>query len=129
VRLESGGRDDLDHLEIPRVLQLAVPDARRLVEAAAGLHQHFAHALVLEQHPAPEHVHELQRAVVQMPLAVRRLSRPGADHVSDHLASRRPLDAQVAILEIASETSFFERRILQVSNTESRAVHERRILR
>ena len=55
---------------------LAMADARRLVEAGAGLHAHAADALVLEHRPAFQHVDELHLAVVAVPLAVRR--RAGA---------------------------------------------------
>jgi len=87
------------------VLELAVADSGRLVEAAACLHLHLADALVLEQRPALEHVHELQVAVVPVPLAVRRLGRAGADDVRDDLASRGALDAEVAIFEVAAQAS------------------------
>jgi len=87
------------------VLELAVADSGRLVEAAARLHLHLADALVLEQRPALEHVHELQVAVVPVPLAVRRLGRAGADDVRDDLAARGALDAEVAIFEVAAQAA------------------------
>src|SRR2546425_10082411 len=83
-------------------------DARRLVEAAAGLHQHFAHALVLEPHPAFQHVDELHRDVVVVPFAVRRSSRPRADDMGHHLALRCTLDAEVAVLEVAAQAATLE---------------------
>ena len=67
----------------------AVPDAGRLVEAAARLHLHPADALVLEHRAALEHVDELQAAIVPVPLAVRRLAGPGPDDVRHDLAARR----------------------------------------
>jgi len=87
------------------VLELAVADSRRLVEAAPRLHLHLADALVLEQRPALEHVHELQVAVVPVPLAVRRLGRAGADDVRDELAARGAPDAEVAVFEVAAQAS------------------------
>ena len=82
---------------------LAVPDAGRLVEAAPRLHHHLSDALVLEQHPAFQHVHELQLAVVRVPLAVRSLFRPRTDDVREHLAPGGALDAEIAVLEVAAQ--------------------------
>jgi len=110
------------------MLQLAVPDARRLVEATARLHQHASDAFVLEQHPALEHVHELHRAVVQMPLAVRRLPGARADDVGDDLAPRRALDAEIAIFEIAPQAAAREPRALQMFYLEM-TIHPAGILR
>ena len=90
--------------------ELAVADARRLVEAAAGLHHHAPHALVLEEHPALEDVHELQLAVVRVPFAVRRASGPRADHVREDPAAGRAPDAEVAILEVAAQPAARELR-------------------
>jgi len=87
------------------VLELAVADSGRLVEAAARLHPHLADALVLEQRPALEHIHELQLAVVPVPLALRRPGRAGADDVRDDLAARGAPDAEVAIFEVAAQAA------------------------
>jgi len=87
------------------VLELAVADSRRLVEAAARLHPHLADALVLEQRPALEHIYELQLAVVPVPLSVRRPGGAGADDVRDDLAARGALDAEVAIFEVAAQAA------------------------
>jgi hypothetical protein len=46
------------------VADLAVADARRLVEAGAGRHAHAADALVFEYRPALQHVDELHVDVV-----------------------------------------------------------------
>src|SRR5690242_8389346 len=51
-RLEPGRRGDLEHLQIVGVLDLGVDDARRLMDAVAGLQPDLADALVLEHHPA-----------------------------------------------------------------------------
>jgi len=101
------------------VPDLAVADARRLVEAAAGLHHHPADALVLEQHPALEHVHELHLALVRVPFAVRRASGARADHVRHHLAAGGALDPEVAILEVAAQAAAREFRALQVGDAEA----------
>jgi len=77
------------------VLELAVADARRLVEAAAGLHPHSSDAFVLEQHPALQHVDELHGDVVVVPFAVRRLARARADDVRHHFPLGRALDAEI----------------------------------
>ena len=100
------------------MFKLAVADVRRLVEAAAGLHPHFADALVLEQHPALEHVHELHLAIVRVPFAVRRRAGPRADHVRHHLAARRALDAEVAVFEVAAQPAAREPRALQMRDVE-----------
>ena len=98
---------------------LAVADARRLVEAGAGGHPHAADALVLEHGRALQHVHELQLAVVPVPLAVRRLARARADHVRDHLAARGAPDAEVAVLEVGAQAAASELRAVQVRDIES----------
>ena len=68
-------------------------DPGRLVEAAARLHPHLADALVFEQRPAFEHIHELQVAVVPVPLAMRRLGRPGAGWLVIKKETRKELAA------------------------------------
>jgi len=87
------------------VADFAVADSGRLVEAAARLHFHQADPLVLEYGRALEHVDELQPAKVPVPLAMRRLAGPGADHVRHHLAAGRALDAEVAILEVGAQSA------------------------
>src|SRR5262245_29304052 len=99
--------------------ELAVADARRLVEARARAHRDVADALVLELHPALQHVDELDVAVVGVPLAVRCLPRPGADDVGDHLAARRAFDAEVAVLEVAAEAAPHEPRLGAVADVEA----------
>src|SRR5690348_3276313 len=101
------------------MLELAMPDARRLVEAAAGFHHHAADAFVLEEHPAAQHVDELHGAVVVVPLAVRRAARPRADHVRDDLAAGDALDAEVAILEVAAQAAPLELSILAMRDVEA----------
>jgi len=108
------------------VPDLAVADARRLVEAGPRLHHHAADALVLEQHPALEDVHELQLAIVRVPFAVRRLAGARADDVRDHLASSGALDAEVAILEVAAQPAAREFRALGMGDAEA---HDAAILR
>ena len=102
--------------------ELAVADVGRLVEAAAGFHQHLADALVLEAHPPLEHVDELHLAVVRVPLAVRRLPGARADHVRHHAAARGALDAEVAVLEVAAQPAAGELRALPVRDVEPFAV-------
>src|SRR5258708_31960212 len=120
---EAGRADDLDHLEVLRVPELAVADARRLVEAAAGFHHDPAEAFVLEQHPALQHVDELQPAIVPVPLAVRRLAGAGADHVGHHLAAGRAPDAEVAVLETASPPALPGSGFFEVRNAKGGALH------
>jgi len=108
------------------VADLAVADARRLVEAAAGAHGDLADALVLEFHPALQHVDELHAAIVQVPFAVRRPSGARADDVGDKLAARGFADAEVAVLEVAAQAAALEFRALEMGDTEA---HGRGILR
>jgi len=108
------------------VPDLAVADARRLVEAAPGLHHHAADAFVLEQHPPLQHVDELHVAVVRVPFAVRRLPAARADHVRDHLAAGGAPDAEVAVLEVAAQPAARELRAFQMRDAEA---HARTILR
>jgi len=107
------------------VADLAVADERRLVEAASRLHHHAAYALVFEQHPALQDVHELHLAIVGVPFAVRRFSAPRADHVRDDLAAGGALDAEVAVLEIAAQAAARELRALEMGDAEA---HGRTIL-
>jgi len=106
----------------------AVPDAWRLVEAASRAHGHLADALVLEFHPALQHVDELQLAVVQVPLAVRRLPGARADHVRDDLAAGGAPDAEVAVLEITAQAALPERGFFRMADMKT-AAHGARILR
>jgi hypothetical protein len=108
ISLEFRRRDELDHLQVLRVAQLAVADARRLVEAGAGLHRDAADAFVLEHRRALQHVDELHVDVVPVPFAVRRLLRPGADDMRHHLSPRGALDPQVAIFEVAAQAAAAE---------------------
>src|SRR5437763_17124114 len=113
-------RDDLDHLEVLRMLELAVADARRLVEAAPRLHHHAPDAFVFEEYPALQHVDELHGAIVVVPLAVRRLARPRANNVRHHASLRRTLDAEVAVLEVAAQATARELSILAMRDVEAR---------
>ena len=90
--------------------ELAVANAWRLVEAGTGLHQHFADAFVLHLHPALQHVHELNVAIVPVPFAVRRCAWSRTDHVGDDLAARGAFDAKIAVLEVAAQSALDELR-------------------
>src|SRR2546425_12322113 len=96
-------------------------DARRLVEAAAGLHQPFADALVLEPPPAFQHVDELHRDVVVVPFAVRRSSRPRADDMGHHFPLGRALDAEIAVFEVTAQSAPLEFRASAVIYAEASA--------
>jgi hypothetical protein len=102
------------------VLDLAVADARRLVETAPGLHHDATDALVLEQHPALQHIDELYGAIVVVPFAVRRASRPRADDVRHHASVRRALDTEVAVLEVAAQATTLELSLVSVRDVEAR---------
>ena len=99
--------------------QLAMANARRLVEAGPRLHHHAADAFVLEQHPALQHVDELHIGIVAMPFAMRRLAGSRADDVRDDFSFRRPLDAEIAILEIAAQSPALELSIARVRDVEA----------
>jgi hypothetical protein len=111
------------------VPDLAVPDARRLVEAAARFHHHLADAFVFEQHSAFQHINELDLAIVHVPFAVRCLAGPGADHVRDDLAARGAPDAEVAVLEVAAQAAPQKSAAFKVRNAQAGAVHAAEILR
>jgi len=106
-------------VQVFRVADLAVADARRLVEAGARLHGDAPDALVLEYRRALQHVHELQLAVVPVPLAVRRFSRTRADDVRDDLAAAGALDAEVAVLEVAAQAATAEFGAFQVGDAQA----------
>src|SRR4051812_12939735 len=93
--------------------ELAVPDARRLHEAVAGLHHDGLGALVFHLHPALQHVDELQLYVVLVPVSVRRFARARADDMGDDLVRARSLDAEVAVLEIAAQPAAREPGLLE----------------
>src|ERR1700704_428048 len=59
-RLEPGRCRDLQHLEIVGVLDLCMDDAGRLVVADAVLQPDVADPLVVEHHPALQHVDDLE---------------------------------------------------------------------
>src|SRR4051812_16784988 len=99
--------------------ELAMANARWLVEAASRFHLHAPDALVLEEHPAFQHVHELHVGIVAVPFAVRRLARSRADDVRDDPAFRRALDAEIAILEIAAQAPALELSIARMRHVEA----------
>src|SRR3954467_3511244 len=99
--------------------ELAMADARRLVETAPGLHHHAPDALVLEQHPALQHVDELHIGIVAVPFAMRRLAGSRANDVRDDLALRRALDAEIAIFEVAAQAPALELSIACVRDVEA----------
>jgi len=101
------------------MLELAVANARRWVEAAAGFHRHLADAFVFEQHPALQHVDELHVDIVVVPFAVRRLAGTRADDVRHHLALGSALDAEVAVLEVAAQSASLELSIVAVRHVET----------
>src|SRR5258706_6460325 len=100
----------------------AMADARRLVEAAAGAHGDLADVLILEFDPALQHVDELHAAVVQVPLAARRLARSRANHVRDDFAARCALDAEVAVFEVTAQPAAREFCALAMGDVEAHAV-------
>jgi len=101
------------------VLDFAMADARRLVEAAAGFHHHFSDTFVLEQHPALEHVDELHVRRVVVPFTMGRAARPRADDVGHDLALRRALDAEIAVLEVVAQAAPLEFSALEVTDVEA----------
>ena len=97
--LELRRQRDLDELEVFRVRDLVVPDPRRLVNARAGFRTHAAHAFVVEFDPAADDVEHLEVELVEVGARHTRSTGLRADHVSEHLAVRGVLDAEVAVLE------------------------------
>ena len=67
LRLELGGRSDFQHLQVVGMFNFAVPDACWLMDARSRPEQHLANALVLEPHPASQHVNHLEVEVVPVP--------------------------------------------------------------
>ena len=102
------------------MLELAVADARWLVEAAPRLHHDAPDAFVLEKHPAFQHVDKLHGAIVVVPLAVRRFTPASADHMRYHFATGRAFDAEVAVFEVAAQATARELSILAVRDVEAR---------
>src|SRR4030088_1313108 len=68
ARREIRRGDDLQHLEVLRAGNLAMLDARRLEDGIALADRALALTFVLEDRPAVHHVHELECAVVDVPL-------------------------------------------------------------
>src|SRR5207249_9819042 len=87
---EPGWHDDLEHLDVIAVRNLAVTNRGRLMHAGTRIEPDDTLSLVLELDPAFEHVHELDCRAVQMRRT--RECRPGhrADDTSHRGAARRP---------------------------------------
>jgi hypothetical protein len=68
------------------MIDLDVLDARRLVHAGASVQGHFADAIVVEFHPAPEHVHHLEANLVMMQRGFSVHAGLGADDVRNETA-------------------------------------------
>src|SRR3954470_9250727 len=99
--------------------ELAMADAGWLIKAAPRLHHHAADVLVLEEHPALQHVHELHIGIVAVPFAVRLLARSRADDVRDALALGRALGAEIAIFEVAAQAPALELSVACVRDVEA----------
>src|ERR1700693_2503719 len=99
--LEVRRRHDLEHLEILGAADLAMRDARDLVDAIALADRLHAMARILERGPSVQDVEHLERAVVDVPLLdlVLGLVAVVTNEVSDIVALGALLDAEVAILE------------------------------
>jgi hypothetical protein len=91
LRHELGGRRDLQHFQVIGMLDLAVLDACWLMDARSRPEQHLANALVLEPHPASQHINHLEVEVVPVPFSRGFLSRPSPDDVGIELPSSQPL--------------------------------------
>jgi len=101
------------------MLDLAMANARRLVEAAAGFHHHFSDAFVFEQHPALEHVDELHVRRVVVPFAMGRAAGPRADDMGHDLALGRTLDAEIAVFEVVAQAAPLEFSVPAVRDVEA----------
>src|SRR3546814_4332299 len=81
------------------MLDLAMPDPRRLQHAVAGAQRAPALPLVFEGGPALQDVHRLEVEGVGVPLRHRMLAGNGADDMGVIPAVGRVLDAEIAVLE------------------------------
>src|SRR5450631_873672 len=99
--LEVRRRHDLEHFEILGARNLAMRDARDLIDAIALADRPSAVAGILERGPSVQDVDHLERAVMDVPLLdlVLGLVAVVTNEVSDIVAVGALLDAKVAILE------------------------------
>ena len=81
-----------------------MPDPGLLVHAVARLERALADAVELGAHPALQHVHHLEVQAVRVRVAgpVARLAR--ADHLGEHLACGRRIDAEITVGEMRAQT-------------------------
>ena len=98
---EIGRRDDLQHLEVVRAGDLAVLDRGRLQDRIALADRALPLPLVLEGRPAVQHQHELEVALVDVPVLhlVLLLLAVVPDDVGDVIPLGPVLDAEVAVIE------------------------------
>src|SRR5690349_402986 len=85
------------------MLDLAVLDACWLMNARSRPEQHLANALVLEPHPASQHINHLEVEVVPVPFSRGFLSRPSPDDVGIEPPGSRLSDPKVTVLEERSQ--------------------------
>src|SRR6185436_20231897 len=97
-RGEASRKHDLQHFDVVAVAELAMTDARRLMDARASFEADDALAFVLEFDPSLEDVDKLEFGSVQVRLAGELLARCGPDDMSDDASLRRAFDSQVPIL-------------------------------
>jgi hypothetical protein len=102
--LEVGRDGDLEYFEVVGIVEHPVPDSGLLVHAVARLERTLADTFELGAHPALEHVHHLEVQAVRVLVAgpVARLAR--ADHLGEHLACGRRIDAQITVGEMLAQT-------------------------
>ena len=112
---EPGRHDDLEHLDVVAVRNLAVTNRGRLMHAGTGIEPDDTLSLVLELDPAPEDVYELERRTVQMRRARERRAGHRADDMSHRRAAGGRFNSEVAILEKRTQTAL-EPRVARMAN-------------
>src|ERR1700730_812338 len=98
---------------------LGMADARRLMDARAGLGGDLADALVVEFHPAAQDVIHLEVEIVLVPAEAGMAARLGADDMRHGAPAGGGGDAEVAILEAGSQPAIAEDRLLGMRGGEA----------
>lgn len=106
--LEVAWQHNFNEFQIFGVRYFPMPNARGLVHAGAGLQLVLALTFVLKNRPSFEHIHNLQREIVQMPFARRVGIFSGANHMHDRRILCRLSYAQIAVFKVLAQPIKFK---------------------
>jgi hypothetical protein len=102
---EPSRHDDLEHLDVVAVCDLAVPDRRRLIDTGTRVEADRALALVFEFDPALQNMNELKSGLVPVRRAGKFRTGRRADDVRDCGAAGGGLDPEIPVLEKRAQSA------------------------